>query len=96
MGLAPQVVKEIFEIIGILNAPKRCIHARRAEHPHGAQISAYGYVLETPRPSWKARGIGGGERDVKAFYLGIAEGKRKSFRDVSIINAASAEWRECG
>ena len=32
--------------------------------------------------------------DVKEFYLGVAEGKRKSFRDVKTTSGASAGWRE--
>ena len=39
MGLAPQIVEEIFEIVRKLNATRgRVLPARRAEHQHGAAI----------------------------------------------------------
>ena len=51
MGLAPQIVEEIFEIVGGLNdARRRLLSARRAEHPYGAALRALRlYPGERPR-----------------------------------------------
>jgi branched-chain amino acid transport system ATP-binding protein len=44
--------------------------------------ASYGYILENGRVvmDGEARALAANE-DVKEFYLGIAEGRRKSFRD---------------
>ena len=84
MGLAPQVVEEIFEIIGNLNATEAVSFLLAEQNTHMAlRYARYGYVLENGRVvmDGEAKSLAENE-DVKEFYLGIAEGKRKSFRDV--------------
>ena len=84
MGLAPQIVEEIFEIV---QRPERegegVVPARRAEHNHGAALRRYGYILENGRVvmDGEAKALRENE-DVKEFYLGIGEAGRRAFRDV--------------
>ena len=84
MGLAPQVVEEIFEIIGNLNATEAVSFLLAEQNTHMAlRYARYGYVLENGRVVMDGEAKSLAENaDVKEFYLGIAEGKRKSFRDV--------------
>ena len=50
MGLAPQIVEEIFEIVKDLNAKERVtLPARRAEHQVALRYADYGYILENGR-----------------------------------------------
>ena len=84
MGLAPQVVEEIFEIIGNLNTAESVSFLLAEQNTHLAlRYARYGYILENGRVvlDGEAAALAGNE-DVKEFYLGIAEGRRKSFRDV--------------
>jgi branched-chain amino acid transport system ATP-binding protein len=84
MGLAPQIVEEIFEIIGNLNATEAVSFLLAEQNTHMAlRYACYGYILENGRVvmDGEAKSLAENE-DVKEFYLGIAEGKRKSFRDV--------------
>ena len=55
------------------------------------KYARYGYILENGRVvmDGEAKALRENE-DVKEFYLGIAEGKRKSFRDVQALQAAQA------
>lgn len=84
MGLAPQIVEEIFEIVKSLNE-KEGVSILLAEQNTNMALkyASYGYILENGRVvmDGKASALIENE-DVKEFYLGIAEGKRKSFRDV--------------
>jgi branched-chain amino acid transport system ATP-binding protein len=83
MGLAPQLVEEIFEIVGNLNAKERVSFLLAEQNTRMAlSYASYGYVLENGRVvlDGKAKALGENE-DVKEFYLGVAEGRRKSFRD---------------
>ena len=96
MGLAPQIVEEIFEIVGDLNEQGgRDLPARRAEHQHGAALRRLRlHPRERPRRDGRRRRRRSRENeDVKEFYLGIAEGKRKSFATPSTTAAANAGWR---
>jgi branched-chain amino acid transport system ATP-binding protein len=83
MGLAPQIVEEIFEIIGNLNATEAVSFLLAEQNTHMAlKFARYGYILENGRVvmDGDAKALSANE-DVKEFYLGIAEGRRKSFRD---------------
>ena len=84
MGLAPQIVEEIFEIVRNLNQ-KEGVSILLAEQNTNMALkyASYGYILENGRVvmDGKASALAENE-DVKEFYLGVAEGKRKSFRDV--------------
>jgi branched-chain amino acid transport system ATP-binding protein len=84
MGLAPQVVEEIFAIIGNLNAAEGVSFLLAEQNTQLAlRYARYGYILENGRVvmDGEAAALAANE-DVKEFYLGIAEGRRKSFRDV--------------
>jgi len=84
MGLAPQIVEEIFEIIGNLNTAEAVSFLLAEQNTHMAlKYARYGYILENGRVVMDGEAKSLAENDdVKEFYLGIAEGKRKSFRDV--------------
>src|SRR3974377_464941 len=83
MGLAPQLVEEIFRIVGNLNAKEGVSFLLAEQNTHMAlRYARYGYVLENGRVvlDGEAKALGENQ-DVKEFYLGMAEGKRKSFRE---------------
>jgi branched-chain amino acid transport system ATP-binding protein len=83
MGLAPQIVGEIFDIVANLNAREGVSFLLAEQNTHMAlKYASYGYILENGRivMDGEAKALAENE-DVKEFYLGIAEGKRKSFRD---------------
>jgi branched-chain amino acid transport system ATP-binding protein len=84
MGLAPQIVEEIFAIIGNLNATEGVSFLLAEQNTRMAlRYARYGYILENGRVvmDGEAKSLAENE-DVKEFYLGIAQGKRRSFRDV--------------
>jgi branched-chain amino acid transport system ATP-binding protein len=83
MGLAPQIVEEIFEIVRDLNTKENVSFLLAEQNTHMAlRYARYGYILENGRVvlDGDAKALSENE-DVKEFYLGIAEGKRKSFRE---------------
>ena len=84
MGLAPQIVEEIFEIVKNLNEKEGVSFLLAEQNTNMAlKYARYGYILENGRVvmDGEAKALRENE-DVKEFYLGIAEGKRKSFRNV--------------
>ena len=84
MGLAPQLVREIFEIIKRLNQQEGVTFLLAEQNTSVAlNYATYGYVLENGRVvmDGEARSLAENE-DVKEFYLGIQGGDKKSFRDV--------------
>jgi branched-chain amino acid transport system ATP-binding protein len=84
MGLAPQIVEEIFDIVKNLNEKEGVSFLLAEQNTNMAlKYARYGYILENGRVvmDGDAKALRENE-DVKEFYLGIAEGKRKSFRDV--------------
>ena len=84
MGLAPQLVAEIFEIVKELNRKEGVSFLLAEQNTNIAlRYSDYGYILENGRivMDGEAKALRENE-DVKEFCLGVAEGKRKSFRDV--------------
>jgi branched-chain amino acid transport system ATP-binding protein len=83
MGLAPQIVEEIFGIVKDLNEKEGVSFLLAEQNTHMAlQFARYGYILENGRVvmDGEAKALTANE-DVKEFYLGISEGRRKSFRD---------------
>jgi branched-chain amino acid transport system ATP-binding protein len=83
MGLAPQIVEEIFEIVRDLNDKERVSFLLAEQNTNMAlKYARYGYILENGRVvmDGDAKALAANE-DVKEFYLGVSEGKRKSFRD---------------
>ncbi len=84
MGLAPQIVEEIFDIVKNLNEKEGVSFLLAEQNTNMAlKYAGYGYILENGRVvmDGKAKALAENE-DVKEFYLGVAEGKRKSFRNV--------------
>jgi branched-chain amino acid transport system ATP-binding protein len=84
MGLAPQIVEEVFEIVKDLNV-KEGVTFLLAEQNTGMALryADYGYILESGRVvmDGAAAELARNE-DVKEFYLGTGGGERRSFRDV--------------
>jgi branched-chain amino acid transport system ATP-binding protein len=84
MGLAPQIVEEIFEIVKDLNAKEGVSFLLAEQNTNMAlKYASFGYILENGRVVMDGEAKALRENDdVKEFYLGVAEGKRKSFREV--------------
>jgi branched-chain amino acid transport system ATP-binding protein len=83
MGLAPQIVEEIFGIVKSLNDKEGVSFLLAEQNTHMAlQFARYGYILENGRVvmDGDAKSLAENE-DVKEFYLGISGGRRKSFRE---------------
>src|SRR5919198_2880522 len=84
MGLAPQLVEEIFEIVRALNRKEKVSFLLAEQNTHIAlKYANYGYILENGRVvmDGAAPELAQNE-DVKEFYLGFSTAGRKSFRDV--------------
>ncbi len=84
MGLAPQIVAEIFEIVRDLNQ-KEGVSILLAEQNTNVALkyADYGYILESGRIMMDGPAKDLAENaDVKEFYLGLSTEGRKSFRDM--------------
>jgi branched-chain amino acid transport system ATP-binding protein len=87
MGLAPQIVEEVFEIVRDLNQREGVTFLLAEQNTHMAlRYADHGYILENGRvvmdgPAAELRE----NEDVKEFYLGMGGGgdeSRRSFKDV--------------
>lgn len=84
MGLAPQLVEEIFEIVKKLNDEQGVSFLLAEQNTNVAlRYAKYGYILESGRVvlDGEAKALREND-DVKEFYLGVGGEGRKSFRDV--------------
>jgi branched-chain amino acid transport system ATP-binding protein len=84
MGLAPQIVEEIFEIVKDLNARENVSFLLAEQNTMVAlKYADFGYILENGRVVMEgdAEDLRTNE-DVKEFYLGLSSAGRKSFKDV--------------
>ena len=84
MGLAPQIVEEVFEIVRDLNRKERTTFLLAEQNTNMAlRYADYGYILENGRVvmDGQAQALRDNE-DVREFYLGMGGTDRKSFRDV--------------
>ena len=84
MGLAPQLVEEIFQIVKGLNQKEKVSFLLAEQNTNIAlRYADYGYILENGRVvmDGAAKDLAENE-DVKEFYLGYSSGGRRSFRDV--------------
>lgn len=84
MGLAPQLVEEIFEIVRKLNEEQGVSFLLAEQNTNVAlRYAKYGYILESGRVvlDGEAKALRENE-DVKEFYLGVGGEGRKSFKDV--------------
>ena len=84
MGLAPQIVEEVFNIVRDLNTKEKVTFLLAEQNTNMAlKYSDYGYIMESGRivMDGAAQDLASNE-DVKEFYLGMGGGERKSFKDV--------------
>jgi branched-chain amino acid transport system ATP-binding protein len=84
MGLAPQLVEEIFEIVERLNSKEGVTFLLAEQNTNIAlRYADHGYILENGRVVLDGTAAELRENtDVKEFYLGISEGQRVNFREV--------------
>ncbi len=84
MGLAPQLVEEIFEIVSDLNKKEKVSFLLAEQNTNIAlRYADYGYILENGRVVMDGKGDELRENeDVKEFYLGVAGDDRRSFKNV--------------
>lgn len=84
MGLAPQLVEEIFEIVKRLNEKEGVTFLLAEQNTNIAlRYAKHGYILENGRVVLDGSAAELRENtDVKEFYLGISEGERVNFREV--------------
>jgi branched-chain amino acid transport system ATP-binding protein len=84
MGLAPQIVEEVFEIVKDLNTKERVTFLLAEQNTNMAlRYADFGYILESGRVVMDGAASALRENeDVKEFYLGTGGEGRKSFRDV--------------
>jgi branched-chain amino acid transport system ATP-binding protein len=84
MGLAPQIVDEIFGIVKMLNENEKVSFLLAEQNTNMAlKYAAYAYILESGRVVLDGETAALRENeDVKEFYLGVGQGDRKSFRAV--------------
>ena len=84
MGLAPLLVEEIFDIVQRLNTEKGVSFLLAEQNVSIAlKYADFGYILENGRVVLDGKAVTLRENeDVKEFYLGLSEGRRKSYRDV--------------
>jgi len=84
MGLAPQLVEQIFEIVKEINAREGVSILLAEQNTNIAlRYATYGYILESGRVvmDGDARRLRDND-DVREFYLGVAGEGRRSFREV--------------
>ena len=84
MGLAPQIVEEVFNIVKDLNEKEKVTFLIAEQNTNMAlKYADYGYIMESGRVvmDGAAEYLRTNE-DVKEFYLGVGGGERKSFKDV--------------
>ncbi len=85
LGLAPLLVREIFEIIQTINREQKTTILLVEQNAHMAlSIADHGYIMENGKVVMDdtVEKLAGNE-DVKEFYLGLSKaGAQKSYRDV--------------
>jgi branched-chain amino acid transport system ATP-binding protein len=84
MGLAPQIVEEIFEIVRDLNQREKVSFLLAEQNTMVAlRYADFGYILENGRVVMEGQAAElRDNEDVKEFYLGLSSAGRKSFRDI--------------
>ena len=84
MGLAPQLVEQIFEIVKAVNENEGVTFLLAEQNTNVAlRYAHYGYILESGRVVMDGPAADLRENpDVKEFYLGMSDEGRKSFREV--------------
>ncbi|WP_186410128.1 ABC transporter ATP-binding protein [Candidatus Propionivibrio aalborgensis] len=84
MGLAPQIVDEVFTIVKDLNQNEGVTFLLAEQNTNMAlRYADFGYILENGRVVMEGAATElANNEDVKEFYLGLSSAGRKSFRDV--------------
>ncbi|MGE8318417.1 MAG: ABC transporter ATP-binding protein [Comamonas sp.] len=84
MGLAPQIVEEVFNIVQDLNQKEKVTFVLAEQNTNMAlKYADYGYIMESGRIMMDGAACElASNEDVKEFYLGVGGGERKSFKDV--------------
>ncbi len=84
MGLAPQIVEEVFSIVKQLNEQEKVTFVLAEQNTSIAlRYADFGYILENGRVVMEGSAADlRDNEDVKEFYLGLSSSGRKSFRDV--------------
>lgn len=84
MGLAPQLVEQIFEIVRAVNQKEGVTFLLAEQNTNVAlRYAHHGYILESGRVVMEGSAQDLRENpDVKEFYLGMSDKGRRSFRDV--------------
>ena len=84
MGLAPQIVEQIFEIVRDVNRRENISFLIAEQNTNMAlRYAHYGYIMETGRIVMDGAATALRENeDVKEFYLGVSGGGRKNFKDL--------------
>ena len=84
MGLAPQLVEQIFQIVKAVNEGEGVTFLLAEQNTNVAlRFAHYGYILENGRVVMDGPADALRENpDVKEFYLGMSDQGRRSFRDV--------------
>jgi len=84
MGLAPQLVEDIFVIVKELNQKEKVSFLLAEQNTNMAlKYADYGYILENGRVVMDGAGRSlAGNADVREFYLGFSSVGRQSFRDI--------------
>jgi len=94
MGLAPQLVAEIFEIVHSLNDKEGVSFLIAEQNSNAAfKYAKYGYILETGKVMME----GPAEKlannpEIKEFYLGLSSEGRTSFRDTKSYRRRKRWW----
>src|SRR5207245_9457184 len=86
LGLAPQLVEEIFEIVARLNADTGVGFLVAEQNTNIAlRYAGYGYILENGRVVMDGEAAQLRENeDVREFYLGLSASGRKSYREIKV------------
>ena len=84
MGLAPQIVEEVFSIVKQLNEQEKVTFVLAEQNTSIAlRYADFGYILENGRVVMEGSAADlRDNEDVKEFYLGLSSAGRKSFREV--------------
>ncbi len=92
MGLAPQIVEEMFEIVRDLNAREKVSFLLAEQNTNMAlRYADYGYILENGRVVMDGEATGLRENeDVKEFYLGVSKRRPKELPAGEVLQAAQA------
>ena len=83
LGLAPLLVKDIFERISAVNNEGTTVLVVEQNAAIALSIADYGYIMEQGRIVLEGSASDlKTNPDVKEFYMGVTDGKRKSFKEI--------------